>query len=325
MHRKLICLGLLLALLLSGCSATQEAEQEEPTETISAAEETPAESTEPVETEFVETETPEVSVEPVEEETAITADSYCQFIPAGETCQADLDGDGTLETICYTLPEEGEYGDGTITVNDTSATIFVEEPSDVYCLVDIYGDGSVQLIGVEDYATDLDHVVNFYRYDKEQNALVWLNEMPGLLSSDDYGMQSICTGDGKIQTYHGLNILQSWYAAFTWSYTDGELTEEEQDVYEVYDILDGWGIDVTTLCGIVAFSDMSLDSDTRMLPVGSKLHLLGTDNAEWVEFEVQGTAEVLWFHLVDGDNVQTDLNGGSTAAYEALDNLCYAG
>jgi hypothetical protein len=300
MDQKITCLGILLALLLSGCSVPREVDPAEPAETVSETAATAAETVQP-------------------EDPA----SYCQFFSVGDTCQADLDGDGREETICLAVRESDGYWEGTLTINETTAALYLEEPTDVYCLVDICGDGSVQLIGVEDYGPSDDYVVNLYRYQGETGEIIWLDEISGLFSEPFFnGIPATCTGDGNIHTYDRLDVLQTWYALVTWNYVDGGLTMDKPEVYEAYDGLDGVGIDVTTLCDMVAFSDRSTGSKTQIIPAGNKLRLLGTDNVEWVEFEAEESGEALWFRLINGYFIQSDLAGGKLLPESVLENLC---
>lgn len=284
---------------------------------------------------------PAESDEPVQEEPSdVSASVSPEIIPdyiiikCGESFSIDLDGDGSKEEIVYTPSKDGEicpWEFDSLVINGTEFRDSIYD-GEFYtdCLVTDYwavtdldaSDGALE-IAIMDYGPSDDNVTYFFRYaDGEPE---FIGYAPGLV----YNGYSDCSdmvfpGDGTVDSYIRLSVLQTWWAPASWTPGDGRCFDLiGQELY--YPYADGYGSVVTVSAPVAGYAERSRDSERSIIPAGTELTLTATDNREWVLAETSDGCE-FWLHLnnQNGYALEVEVELGYESGALVLDGLCMA-
>ena len=317
-----LLLAALLLLFLAACGGDESAPEEEPgaaeasalTEEPDAGE-TPAQAEEP-----------DAGETPAPEPNALPAPYYLCFAP-DKTAEYDLDGDGRAEEVRVWLKEIEEYDDEVcLSVNgeDLTETLYgIGDgffcPDDRYWLITDLdtGDGMLE-IAIQDWGPSDDLTTSFYRYGPDGLSYVGLVE--GFVCQGDEPADVTFDGQGTVHSYMRFDVLQTWWGSADSALDrDGKLVLKPQ---KYYDSVAETPQQVTVNYEIYAWDAPGGERD--LLPAGTQLELLGTDNVEWVLARLAGEKQELWLHLNPDYPFRLDGPEGFIDGWDALDGLCMA-
>ncbi len=231
------------------------------------------------------------------------SDQICTFIPIDESCSFDLNGDGIAETISiamtYHISSSGyQYTDEIrLFVNgEMCASIKDASPYDEYCILNIDpSDGTLQVAIPYMLYDDDENGTALYSYDS--SGVHELGTIPGGFYDQGSWPSISCPGDGTIESYKALSVFETWFTSATWMLTGGELVELVPAVYEPLDLFDGRGIDLTVLQSISVTEEEPYYGNRVTLPAGTKVHMTGTNNRDWVSMTSAGYEGTLYLQL----------------------------
>ncbi len=224
------------------------------------------------------------------------------FFNAGDTCSVDLDGDGTEETVHVYM--DSDNWQGCLEINGKlCATIDWAFDIGEFSIVDIDTSDKTLQVGITSYEEDSEVATYFYGYNSGN--VQELGRIQGAFHGDEPYPNIVCPGDGTVEAYRPLYIFETWFADTTFILRDGELMEIVPSVYVPLDLFDGWGIDLTVLKPILVEQDDPYSGERFALPGGTKIHMNGTDNQNWVSFTADGYDGTLYLWVSDGYYIET--------------------
>ena len=265
--------------------------------------------------------TPEPTPTPVE---------YPVIVPIGETAEADLDGDGTDESICVWLKDgEDGWARACLTVNGADFTdslyaadaVRLDSPDpDTWAIADISPADGLLEIAVQDWGPSSDYYTNFFRY--ENGELVSVGGVPGLIRDSASGESDLAFAeDGTVESYMRLRVLQTWFAPARYEISGGTLALVPQELYTATA-----PTAVTVKSPVLAYAAPG-DDAARTLDAGTELLITGTDNAEWVQCVLSAdkeTQEALWLRLDSEHSFKIQTPDGFVFGDTVLDGLVFA-
>ena len=281
-------------------------------------------------------EAPAPAEAPEAADSALAAPYYLAFAP-GETAERDIDGDGEAEEIRLWLEDAGDYAANVrLTVNgaDLSEALAEERgfsfdyPDEgCWLLTDLdAGDGSVE-IAVQDWGPSNDLNTSFYRY--ADGALQFVGQTEGFVCWNGAPADVSFDGAGTVRSYLRLDVLQTW-----WGKADSALGENgvlvllPQEYYESTLPCEDFQSDVEIPQQVTVTGDLygydAPGGQRDLLPAGTELALLGTDNEEWVRARLAEEETELWLHLDPESPFYVEGPDGFVEGWEALDGLCMA-
>lgn len=250
-----------------------------------------------------------------------------QRIPVGEAFAADLDGDGSFETVQLTM-DAAESGSaaGTLTVwydgGESSVTCAFDAPAETYVLFDLDTTDAFLELGLQDQGLSTDPVIEVFRF--VDGALQSLGSVDGSFepgsTGDDSWRTVTCYGDGYLQSYFRFSVLQTWFARASYRVERDTLTRVPQEFYQRADEgLSLWpdaGVHLTTLMELTAYAEPDAASAALPLPAGTALDPLGSDNDGGMDY---GVPSWVWFRRADtGEDVYIQLYGFSYLAPDGI-------
>ena len=270
--------------------------------------------------------------QPDPEPSALPAPYYLAFAP-GETAEGDLDGDGRAEEIRVWLEDGENYGDDLhLTVNGEDLSEAIREArggfdcpdGERWLLTDLdTGDGQLE-IAIQDWGPSDDLTTSFYHY--APGSVILVGAVEGFVCFGDEAGDISFDGQGAVHSYLRFDVLQTWWGkAESALDEDGRLVLLPQDYYEtVSPRFLGAAVSqpVTLNCSLSAFD--APDGSRDLLPAGTELELLGTDNAEWVRARKTDDGQELWLHLDPEYPVRAEGPQGFIEGWEAMDGLIFA-
>ena len=246
-------------------------------------------------------------------------DQNVHFVKMNQVCKYDLDGDGTEEELCVTAKKQRSnwypyfYYEGSVdvTINGTKyRNVYFGENhslSSYYCIIDIDKSDSKLHLAIQDYGPSSDYSSAIFEYNNGE-----LNNIDTISGVFDYNhgfYDTVCYGDGTIGSYMHFGVLHTWFGKITYNFENSELTMQKQDYYEATSPSTH-----TLTTDLTVYEKRSLSSKKTIIPTGSSVSLLGTDNKEWVKIQTQDSKNY-WMKmvpekysviLVDG---QTEMSG----------------
>ena len=217
-------------------------------------------------------------------------------IPRDTPVSMDLDGDGTEETVSWTMAAADEYtslleltvadGDGAISCRTEYCS------AEAAFAADLDGDGVVELLLTGDYASDdygttcLHFVHN--RLEKLQFADGNRGENSGERQDEGYGM--LVGIKGNAVTLSGSqDVLGTWFAHRTYALADGwfDFADGGEWVRDIeIDELDDtfWEESYSVLTTRVPLAYTGEDGAAAELPAGAKLLICASDKASYARF-----------------------------------------
>lgn len=245
-------------------------------------------------------------------------------IPSGDPAVADLDGDGEMDVISYSVSPAEEATMAaldTFTVNGTefkdssglAILTSMEVPwLDGFYIVDVDTADDLLEIAILDEGPSSDPVTYFFRYDGIK--LYAIGEVP------DFPESKTChfVGDGSITAQLRLDVLQTWWAPATWRLNQRDyLQREDQTTFIPYE---GWNTSVL-LEDLPLYESKDQDSKTTLALKGSGVTFLETDNRHWLKIRAE-SGIVGWVYLEDYSNVIID--GEAIPTLEIFKDLSFA-
>lgn len=244
----------------------------------------------------------------------------------GETISADLDGDGKDEQILWdaVLDQSSWQYTTTLTVNGTDFAsklqdmgYYCESVMDYWAVVDLDVSDAAREIAIFDDGPSDDPNTLFFRY--ADGKLTLLGAIYGMLSDDGSGQTY--HGDGTVDSWLRLDVLQTWFADCTYGLgSDGKLSVIPQDLY--YPKGD-YGLSLKTLMELPLYTENNANVQAELAPAGTALTLTATDNAEWVQAQTSD-GRTVWLHLNAEHPFQVETTSGYVSVQDALDGLCMA-
>lgn len=247
-----------------------------------------------------------------------SANNYQLAITINSESHIDLDGDGTQDTIYYSVSPNVPDSNGiytgakpsSLTVNgveflrpeqeNPSADFgfWMENPDavDYYYIVDLDTNDSARELAIADAGSNGDLTTHFFRYD--QGKLSYL----GAISSLPDEHTTLFHGNGTVSAMTQLNVMQNWSGLRTYQLSDGKIQLLEPE-YCPPQLPDGWK--VTLLQSLTVYSIPDLSSQQQVLkPTAFALTFPLTDGEHWVEILcADGTSG--WAYFPESDQVQS--------------------
>jgi len=252
---------------------------------------------------------------------------YPLVADAGSTVKVDLNGDGKEDEV-YFEPSEDATTILHLSVNGTDYTDSVYSQglySDnlenaYYCITDIDSSDNMLEIAIMDYGPSDDCITDFFRYDGTN--LKYIGYVSGLIVSSFSDKSDLTfNGDGTISSYVRLSVLQTWFAKVDWKLSEtGVFETAAQDLYYPNS---SSGCEVTSLVDILAYSSNDTSSKTCVLPTGTALTIIATDNKSWVLAE-DSDGKQLWIHLDSEYGQSVETSAGYTIASQVFSGLVFA-
>lgn len=219
-----------------------------------------------------------------------------------KTVQADLTGDGTLNSIFYHVKETGddEYSyqltiDGV--THELGESISMDTPvTDVFYITDIDTTSPGLEIAVLDMGPSNDPVSYFFRYDGE--GLSYIGSVGGFPFPEQHLGKDGFDGYGNITGLGRVDLIETAYVEAYWWYDEeaGELTMQERgwypyDTYQPHELYED----------LPVHRYMDLDSESLVIPAQKEVYFTVTDGSEWIQ--VKGKDGSVGFMQVKDGNV----------------------
>jgi hypothetical protein len=267
-----------------------------------------------------------VAAEASSAESAVPADQGTA-VPVGSETSADLDGNGTPETIYYAADSDDEenpvhslsvngteYKKGLINNGTDDTCIYFPDCTNYY-IVDLDASDSYKEIAIQDFGPSDDPTTFFFRYDGK--SLKCLGYVTDLLSSES------CTLDhaGTVHARLRLSLLQTWFTTGAWSVQGDALQLAPQDLYTPWfydgttDFSEAPQVTIAKSVKVYADRDTSSSAETWE-PSDALVTFPATDNAEWVEIERGGKTG--WIHITDFCVLDNDGETDATTVFNGL-------
>ncbi|MEA4894260.1 MAG: hypothetical protein VB064_03260 [Oscillospiraceae bacterium] len=276
--------------------------------------------------------TPSASPELTAGPSPSAVDQYPLIVKAGSTVTSDLNGDGKEDEV-YFEPNEDRTAILSLSVNGTdfAKSLYGQElytdnlePS-YYCITDIDASDNSLEIAIMDYGPSSDYMTYFFRYDG--TGLKYIGNISGMIINSFSDKSDLTfNGDGTVDSYMRLSVLQTWWSAAEWWLTDSSLELVDQDLY--YPVCpSGFGEDphteVTALIDIIAYEKNSLSSPKSTLPAGTALTLVATDDKEWVQAKAADDKQC-WIHLDSEYGQSVETPNGYVYSTDVFSGLLFA-
>ena len=246
-------------------------------------------------------------------------DEHFVLLPIGEPVSVDLNGDGTPETLLVDLIQGGDSPSYALSVNGsdyyttlTQLGIHVDCPQEQFAITDLdAGDVCLEIALADEGPSNDPHTI-FLRWDGTD--LISLGEVYGMVSDGDLTF----LGDGVVDSYFRLSVLQTWCAPVLWRFNPtGEFGIVHQDLY--YPLPYSETQIITVQKDLAAYADRNSESERTILPAGTKFTLTATDNARWVQCADE-SGKQFWLQLDETSGHKVELSDGSYS-WGALDGL----
>ncbi len=229
------------------------------------------------------------------------------FLPPaqGET-MADLDGDGTKETIRVVFREDDAKWE--IHVGDTMISDWYESPAGAY-LVDLdKGDGQVE-VAVADHGPSDDALTSLYRY--RNGVLEPVGSVSGILFASD--------GKGHVSTYASSyrGPMLTWFFRIEYALNStGRLAMIPTRWYTAK-------VSLTAKRDLPLYAEADSKKAGAVLKAGTPVVMDLSDVVNWFHVKAaDGTEGWLWYQ--DGENLMLP-DGGLVPQQDALDGIYSAG
>lgn len=310
MKKKLLVIGVVLAMGLTACGNNTESSAEE-TETTADVLESQSGSHETLSL-------PPVEPDSSAEESVVTEGSEMERLLAGTLIlnltgtgrfRWDLDQDGSEETILFEPEGEAPYDMEryTLTVGDHSVTEWGALLT-----------GEIYLASFDQETLQL--LVAQYGYTGRGEITVWAYQNGALEQAGELGgtAADLKIEKGVIYCSGNSQVFQTWDVAMLYQWEAGKLQEIPQELYEM-------GNTVTALRDIATYSEKDGNEDGIVLQAGSRVIVIGTDNKEWVKLQNADSGEFGWVKITEGTYTQMEIQGKEVEATEAFEGLILAG
>lgn len=235
--------------------------------------------------------------------------NYIRKVPIGEEMKADLDGDGSEDTVLYDVIPSQQDAEGVwtnslpceLTVNGTNFLDLKQEnpmapfdywmeypETEFYYLVDLDTSDSYLELAITDWGSNDYRSTLLFRY--EDGTLTSL----GYVSGTPDQQETVYHGDGTVSAAAHLNVMQTWMGIRTYALTGGQMAPLEGEFFTPIPHADH---PVTLVAPLTVFEEPDLNSDTLVLqPSEEPLEFPLTDGEHWVQIQcADGTAGWAYF------------------------------
>jgi len=213
----------------------------------------------------------------------------------GETLQIDLDGDGTVEAVRWTMTPT-EYGDDclTLTVQPKAGKALVYATDIVWrpeaFALDLDGDGAVELLLSGDVMSD-DYYTACLRYDGNALYEVLFPDSNRGDSGSGYFRQGygriVAIDDGRLILSGSQDVLGTWFATRQVRLSPYDRFEFDDDGFwtrEAMDLDDADLWEYAALTAKVELAYVAPDGSEAILPAGEKLLVIASDKKDTAHF-----------------------------------------
>ncbi|MDD3242394.1 MAG: hypothetical protein PHD32_01565 [Eubacteriales bacterium] len=228
--------------------------------------------------------------------------------------QADLNGDGTQETIAFRRTDSESYEETKAEVIISGSEGLLAQASlpgtfDSAAVVDFdSGDGVLEILLCVDAASD-DFQTVAYRFDGTQ-----------LLASNQLFGKAERVQDGKLLVSNWVNVLGTWAGRMRYVLKDGfNFTQEEGALWEC---TKGYFEPIVLKKELVAEVLNNCQYEPITLPAGTQLTMVATDGSSEV-YMTTGDGQACRFAISTGEYNQTMIEGAP--AEDWFGELLYAG
>ncbi len=255
---------------------------------------------------------------------ALQLENGAMRVAVGDAIAADLDGDGTAETVRLWL-DRTDYGynvhlsiDGKEYTDAMYADVgYFDCPDNSWwAITDLDGADGLLEIAVQDWGPSDDLTTGFFRF--TGGKLRWLGSVEGFLFYDSGSGSVTLAGDGTVRSEMRLSVLQTWWTTAQYAIApNGRFAPVAQDFYAA----NNPDQQITLLCPLYAWD--APDGARQTLPAGTEALLVGTDNVRWIKLQLaDGSAH--WLHLTEDGGYALEGPDGAVYSWEALDGLLMA-
>ena len=236
-----------------------------------------------------------------EARTTRSQNSIAKEVKLGETVSIDLNGDGKLESIYYSLDD--------FKINDVSykkdiEDVYWDNPNQyAFIIVDLDKKDNQKEIVLNVEGPSDDPAAHFYTY---KNGLIKLGKAETALNYTSFDGEGNFYGDVR------LNILQTWFAPETWSLKDNKIVRNTEHIYYPNQYIENR----ITLKEELPVYENLIDSKQPTIVKPQEVRITRTDNKKFCYLEAEdgttGWFEVTeFFKIVELDNkIATDVFEG---------------
>ncbi len=250
--------------------------------------------------------------------------------PIGTALTANLDGNEDIDAVFFdcSFDDHSGYVSVSFTINGTdfssylqSEDCFLSEGAAYsaeaeYYIMDLDTSDDFLEIAITDYGANDYQVTYFFRYNGGK--LTLLGNVPACISNPKLRIN----GDGTINTYIAVNLLETVKAAATFQMErDGTLTLVPQDWFYIdeSDLSEKYKTH-RILRNVTVYTEKDRDSDTVTLtPSDGEVCFPATDNEHWFMLET-ADKQIYYLYLEDFFTLESGEN-----ASEIFENLLIAG
>ena len=296
-----------IALLFTGCGATDPVETKETDPIMPTATQQPTEITD--------------DNRPGKE------DGFVCSYPLGTTVAYDLNGDGSNEEIAVSAQE---YADGKLTIGNTSMEFSAINPTGYFTIVNVDQSQNILLVGISDYGFSDDDMTALYAYDGTE--IVQVGFFEDILGDNSYSKAgAICHGDGSISARVRMDVLGTWTGMGLYRMGEAGL-EDHTELYRRMDwegSITGW--EVTTKTELIMYADSVQTSKQVTIPAQTMVRMTGVkkgqrENTHWACFEVDYLNAELWLLTEEIDwHTYVCIGEKLQDSEEVFDGFFYAG
>lgn len=236
------------------------------------------------------------------EETKGNQNSIAKEINLGETVSVDLDGDGKLENIYYSLDD---FKINEVSYKKDIEDVYLDNPDQhTFIVVDLDKKDNQKEIVLKVEGPSDDPVAHFYTY---KNGLIKLGKAETALSYTSFD------GDGNFYGDVRLDILQTWFAPETWSLKNNKIVRNADHIYYPNQYI---GSKVILKKELPIHENLT-DSTEPIIVKPQEVKITRTDNKKFCYLEAtDGTAG--WFEVADFFKIVELDNEIATNVFEGL-------
>ena len=264
-----------------------------------------------------------------------SSNNYQLAITLDSERQIDLDGDGTAESIYYSVTPNQPDANGVFTgAKPESLTIngveflspgqenptadygfWLENPdTEYYYIVDLDVHDSYLELAIADQGSNGNTITHYFRYTDGQ--LSYLGQISGLPDAHTTTFH----GDGTVSALTRLDVMQNWSGLRTYALSEGQLTAAE-DEFCTPQLKEDRNITLLRPLTVYTLPDQS-SAQLILQPSSFSLSFPLTDGTHWVQIRcADGSSGWAYFSAYD-----TVVSGETTLnASEVFGNLLIAG
>lgn len=237
-----------------------------------------------------------------EERTTRNQNSIAKEVNLGETVKVDLDGDGKLENIYYSLEDFRING---VSYRKDIEDVYLNFPNqNSFIIVDLDKKDNQKEIVLKVEGSSDDPVAHFYAY---KNGLIKLGKAETELNYTSFD------GEGNFYGNVRLDILQTWFAPETWSLNDNKIVRNTNHIYYPNQYVGSKVI----LKEELPIQENLTDSNETIIVKPQEVKITRTDNEKFCYLEAEdGTAG--WFEVTDFYKIVELDNEIATNVFEGL-------